>query len=278
MSQAASDLGPVVLSGPPVLVHGPAGCGRTTALDVVATAARGRGHRLLRLVSTEEGPLVASHAAAGEPLSSAASILMQVAGPVDTSAARRLAQAVAAALGREGRVLLVDDLHRADAGTMAVLRELIPLLAEAGIAAAFGVRTPAPERLAARLGVRTLRERDRLRLYRVPRLDRRAVAEVLHRRYDAAPAWDLVEDVWRRTRGLPVAVAHLADVLVRTDRIRVIDRHAFLYPEATPPRRRPVTGPRRVHWSGRSWPWVHRCGRWPPRWRSSSRSVPARRG
>lgn len=216
------------------LVHGPPGIGRTTVLDRLAVRVGEQGGDVLRLRYTPDGPVIDGSTAV---LARVPPTLLH---PVDgarhsPALAARVAAPIAMVLDRHRLTLLVDDLHRSDPDSIAVLAALVPSLTEAGVRAVFTVQTPVPGFLRPFVAVvRALRRDGVLDSHRLRPLDRAQTAMLLAEQLRSRPAPELVDLVLERTRGVPEAVLDLLGSLSAGGRVVISDRHAYLGPGPEP--------------------------------------------
>lgn len=216
------------------LVHGPPGIGRTAVLDRLAARVGEQGGDVLRLRYTPDGPVIDGSTAV---LARVPPTLLH---PVDgarhsPALAARMAAPIAMVLDRHRLTLLVDDLHRSDPDSVAVLAALVPSLAEAGVRAVFTVQTPVPGFLRPFVAVvRALRRDGVLDSHRLRPLDRAQTARLLAEQLRSRPAPELVDLVLERTRGVPEAVLDLLGSLSAGGRVVISDRHAYLGPGPEP--------------------------------------------
>lgn len=208
-------------AGGVVLVSGPAGIGKTRLVEEAlarhgGTAAVGRG-----VCSDDRGApplwpwaraLRAVSRASGIPDLSTALHAPSGAGPVDSSTAaaerfRLLTGATDALLGAAAQrpvVVVLEDLHWADAESLELLRRVAT---EAGAAALLVLgthRDALPDEVSA--AVADVRRRPAVAGVALAPLSRPDVVEYL-RASDAATATDRAPEVYRRTGGLPLLLA-----------------------------------------------------------------------
>jgi DNA-binding CsgD family transcriptional regulator/tetratricopeptide (TPR) repeat protein len=127
----------------------------------------------------------------------------------------RLVQRIAA---DAGALVLLDDLHAADADSLEAIRYLVTAAPERVllVGSLRGHEVLAPEQV-----VRSLARDGLADVYDLEPLERRAVAELLGALLDAQPPAELVEDVIARTDGVPLLVEELLDSHVRSGSVTV---------------------------------------------------------
>ncbi|MEV7043717.1 AAA family ATPase [Amycolatopsis sp. NPDC051061] len=238
---------------PLVLLTGFSGTGRTTALARLAEHYEAEGRHVSALRFTAAGDVVPARFALdqhgrwdvatarlrgpvrGEP---AWATIGPVAGAADEPAiALRAAHAAAAALRRAGddTVLLLDDLHRIDRDSLAVLEVLIRLSDGGQLTCIGTVRVPLGG-AAARYGpdvLARLRKEDLVTTLRLRPLTRLELAEQVKAVLAAAPEPALVDHLYAVSRGVRAAATEATDALRHRGAIRIVDRRAFLAPGAT---------------------------------------------
>ncbi|MGX7828875.1 AAA family ATPase [Actinokineospora sp. 24-640] len=230
------------LSTPVTLVTGPAGTGRTTLLAEVAERTAGTGGFVagMRFARTGEAlparfELVDGQARVRTAGPAGAVGPWTPVGPVagarhDPEVAARGAAVAAGPLLRAGRgVVLVDDVHWADADSVAVLAALAREVAGSGVRCVCAARTPAPVATPrVRALVARLRAEGLLESVRLGPLPRRTVARLLAEELRATPEPALVDQVLAVTRGVPAAVRAVVNAVRESDSLRVVDRWAYL--------------------------------------------------
>ena len=247
-----------------VLVLGEAGLGKTVFLRAATWLARARGLRTLAGTAIASGssmpylPLVAplqaalASASAGPPGASAVRSILQ--GPSDSeeeadpTRASRLVEAIYELLAAEPTLLVVDDVHWADAATLTVLDYLghratsVPL---AVIAAARDDEPGSPSSLPIADGRRYLQ-------LPLSRLSRAAVRDQVSRLVGQPPPDSFVDELFARSAGNPLFVEELvsraqgspvATPSLRAlvdGRVALLDGHARLVTDALAILGRPV--------------------------------------
>jgi tetratricopeptide (TPR) repeat protein len=120
-----------------------------------------------------------------------------------------------------GAIVLVDDLHDADGESLEAIRYVVGA-APSGVAVV-GAARPGPSALADQV-VRELERDGAADVWHLPPLERREVGDLLAALLDGAPPPELVDDVTRRTDGVPLLVEEVLDAHLRAGSIAVDDR------------------------------------------------------
>jgi DNA-binding CsgD family transcriptional regulator len=210
-------------SGAAVLVTGPWASGKSTLLDEFARRARGRGELVLVAEGSEEeselqlGVLeqLARHAAAGAGYDAAVTDLLAEAGEGDADGerCRAVAQTLAATLldlaKRRPLVVLVDNVHQADAASLHGLAYLARRLPTARVLAVFAYADAAPCRLSP-FRPDLLRKPFVHRMPLAP-LSRKGVEQVLANRLGSDRAADFAEHFAAVSGGNPLLLGALLD-------------------------------------------------------------------
>ncbi len=201
-----------------VLVVGEVGIGKSRLLREAAKQAESLGMRVLVSTAVEGGvampylPLLAPLADCAEDAGDPAATMVRrlVAGEAtadrsDDVGAARLVESIFAVLVREPTLLLVDDVHWADASTSAVLDYLSHRARSESLAVVAAARDDEPERLA-RLAIADAR---RFVPLHVGRLTEDEVAEQAAALLGRVPEADLVSVLFDRSAGNPFFVEQL---------------------------------------------------------------------
>jgi DNA-binding CsgD family transcriptional regulator/tetratricopeptide (TPR) repeat protein len=200
------------------LVAGEAGIGKTRILHVAAKLAEPLGLRVLAGTAIERGaampylPLLAPLAETAEDPddSAAADVRRLLKGEPppshsDAAGAARLLESIFAVLAREPTLLIVDDVHWADASSIAVLDYVSHRARSESLAVVVAGRDDEPERFA-RLPIADGR---RFVLLRLERLTAEEVADQVAGLLGQSPEEDLVSMVFDRSAGNPFFVEQL---------------------------------------------------------------------
>jgi DNA-binding SARP family transcriptional activator len=213
-----------------VLVSGEAGIGKTRLLAAVASSAHAGGAQVLAAVCRAGGDVAFAPVAAalrqaiGEDVDALAAVpgvapltalLPELAGDAPPEGdPSRLHAAVRAALrwvaGGRGVLLVVDDLHWADASTLRLLDDLAEGAPGLDLALVAAHRPLADETAAAQVTRRWRRRPDALSLD-LEGLGEDAVAALAEVRVGERPPHRVARALHRRTGGHPLFVAELAD-------------------------------------------------------------------
>ena len=201
-----------------LLVTGEAGIGKTRLLGEAANVGRDLGLRVVRGAAIEGGmampylPLLPALAECVQSAADAASAVVRrlVTGEPpsersDAAAAARLLESIFTVLVREPTLVLVDDVHWADASTVAVLDYLSHRAGSESLSVVAAARDDEPgglARMAIAAGRRFLRVTPR-------RLTRPEVAEQVAALLARTPEPDLVSTVFDRSAGNPFFVEQL---------------------------------------------------------------------
>ena len=212
-----------------ILVLGEAGIGKTSFLRAARWLAESRGFRTLAGTAIAAGasipylPIVAplreaTRSATGDdPAAAAVRAALEGEGTTDEGAdaarAARLIESVHDVLVRAPTLLLVDDVHWADAATLAVLDYLAVRATDAPMAVIAAAGDDEPE-LLARLPIADGRRYLQLPL---PRLSRDAVQQQVNGLVGSAVSGPMINDLHARSAGNPLHVEEqLAELPVMT--------------------------------------------------------------
>jgi hypothetical protein len=222
--------GEIAAERPFVLVTGPAGVGRTTALARVGDRAARAGRPVAAVSCTARGDVLPVRFAVGEGPLRLPERPGPPFGPVpgaadDADLARRAGAAVAARIPAGG-VLLIDDAHLLDLDSLAVLHALVRVLGADGPAGRSCVCTARvlPPRLAE--VVADLRGAGLLAHVRLAPVSCREVERELTTALGAIPEPALTARVRALARGLPAAQRDAVEAL--RGAVEVVDRRAYL--------------------------------------------------
>ncbi len=208
-------------AGSVVTVEAPAGAGKTQLLDEAAASADASGVAVRRArvpVGGVAAPFAAPLAAFGTSLAeldggegAPRSLLEAAAGPVGTPVAvDRLLRMVEDAAGHGPLVLVLDDLHRADAGTVSWVEQLAPRVSALPLVLVLASRPPAPDVPLDRVWHDVVAAATRIEL---PPLDDESVAELAALVLDAPPG-PRARRVLAATGNLPLLVTALLESIV----------------------------------------------------------------
>lgn len=239
---------------PLTVLRGESGIGRSAVLAELGDRLETRGHRVLRLQAGEHdrtapfGALYRLLSSVDEPEAEAtrSSVLGLVAKLSATpraatapAGARQLAVAVLTAIRRHlPLTVLIDDAHRLDDATAAVLEPLVHRIA--GQACTIVLTTPPSPQRDTTPALQRLRDAGLARTTTLRPLNRKQSRQFIAEALRANPDPELVDSLHHAARGRPAALLAGITGYREAGALHTIDRHAYLGPA----RHRPTGDPR----------------------------------
>ncbi|WP_243791909.1 AAA family ATPase [Saccharopolyspora gloriosae] len=230
---------------PLTLLNGDAGVGRTAVLTELGARLNAEGVRVLELrVGEQDGAMpygalyrllsdaeelapVERHRSVS-PLALAAK-LSSASDPAAPLIADRLAAAVCSAARRLlPLVVLVDDAHRLDEATVALLRPLVYRMVGSSFSMVLSTRSDAA--LPAGIALDGLWEAGFARSVQVRPLTRSESRQLIARTVRGKPAAEVVDQLHEASRGRPAALVAGIAAYRAAGALSIVDRHAYLAP------------------------------------------------